>query len=251
MGYHGYRHQAVQARAAELLLLLRNKHPDRYRLPIDPWAVAEFCGLNIMFDSMRDEQPLHQALAKIIPAKRLIVVDEDSYKANRGQAHFSIGHEIGHWVLYLKKEVVDGQASMFDLNDDEAASAGLYRTKRGWALPPISKLLAMCGGDLQPIAALFKGVDTPAVERAVDTFSAALLMPPDLVSALAEERGVASADEEALPDLVRDCAACCEVSKQAMAIRLSQLGFFYYEPLERGYRLTRTNPRDVVQPSLL
>jgi Zn-dependent peptidase ImmA (M78 family) len=207
--------------------------------------------LNISIESIRDEQPLHQALAKIIPSKRLIVVDEDSYKANRGRAHFSIGHELGHWVLYLKKEIVDGQANMFDLRDEQAESAGLYRTKHGMALPPLGKLLELCGGDHQLLADFFKGFDAPAVERAVDTFSAALLMPQDLVSTLAEKYGAASANDNALPDLVRNCAARCEVSKQAMAIRLSQLGFFYYTSLDRGYKLTRENPRDAIQPTLL
>ncbi len=251
MGYHGYRHETVQARAKELLLLLRGKHPDLYRLPINPCDIAEYCGLNISFESIRDEKPLHQALAKIIPSKRLIVVDEDSYRANKGQAHFSIGHELGHWVLYLKKEFVDGQASMFDLSDEQAVSAGFYRTKHGMALPPLGRLSELRGGDQQFLADFFKGFDTPAVKSAVDTFSAALLMPPDLVTALAEEHGVAQAEDDALPHLVGKCADHCEVSRQAMAIRLGQLGFFYYVRLERGYRLTRQNPLDVIQPALL
>lgn len=250
--YHPYRRETVQQRAAELLWAYRIKYPDRLRLPIDPIALSEFCGLKVLFDTVDDGNPLMRRLAKIVPAKRLIVVDDAAYRENQGQGHFSIGHELGHWQLYLRKEANDTQCPLFTMTDTEAEEAGFYRTRHGWALPSLPNLRELSESALQKLAAFFRDFDTKAVESAVNGFAAAVLMPVELVQALADEMGLRDATENELASLVRACAERCEVSGQAMGFRLKDLGIVYCEVLAGGRQaFSHRNPIERVQLSLI
>ncbi|OGJ56468.1 hypothetical protein A3D88_03775 [Candidatus Peribacteria bacterium RIFCSPHIGHO2_02_FULL_52_16] len=252
MSYHGYRRETINQKAAELLRAYKAEHPERFQLPMDPIALAEYCGLQVLFDSVDDGNPMMQRLAKIIPAKRLIVVDEKAYANNAGQGHFSIGHELGHWQLYLRKEANDTQCPLFTLTDDEAVEAGFYRTRHGMALPSLPNLRQLSQCALEKLAAFFRDFDTQAVERAVNGFAAAILMPPELVHELAESMNIRTAEDAELPLLVRSCAERCEVSAQAMGYRLKELEILYCEVLPDGRQhFSHRNPIERVQLSLL
>ena len=252
MIYHGYRRETVGQKAAEFLWTYKEEHPDRYRLPIDPIDLAEYCGLQVLFDTVDGEDPMMQRLAKIIPAKRLIVIDEKAYAKNKGQGHFSIGHEIGHWQLYLRKEANDVQCPLFTMTDDEAAQAGFYRTRHGMAFPTLPSLRQLSHSALGKLSEFFRGFDTPAVETAVNRFAAAILMPADLVYELADSMNIRGAEEADLPQLVRSCAERCEVSNQAMGFRLKDLEIVYCEVLADGRQsFSHRNPKERVQLSIL
>lgn len=252
MTYHPYRRETVQQKATELLRAYRVEYPDRFCLPIDPMALAEFCGLKVLFDTVDDGNPLMRRLAKIVPTKRLIVVDDAAYKKNRGQGHFSIGHELGHWQLYLQKEANDTQCPLFTMTDAEAEEIGFYRTRHGWALPPLPNLRELSESAIQKLAVFFRDFDTQSVERAVNGFAAAVLMPVELVQALADEMGLCVAPEGDLASLVRTCANRCEVSGQAMGFRLRELGIIYCEVLADGRQaFSHRDPRERIQLSIL
>ncbi|OGJ55657.1 hypothetical protein A2706_00110 [Candidatus Peribacteria bacterium RIFCSPHIGHO2_01_FULL_51_35] len=252
MTYHPYRRETVQQRAIELLRAYRVEYPDRFRLPIDPIALAEFCGLKVLFDKVDDENPLMHRLAKIVPANRLIVIDDEVYKENQGRGHFSIGHELGHWQLYLRKEVNNMQCPLFTITDTEAEEVGFYRTSHGWALPSLPNLRELSESKIQKLAAFFRDFDTQAVERAVNGFAAAVLMPAELIHALVDEMRLHAAPEKDLASLVHVCAERCEVSSQAMGFRLKELDIVYCEVSADGRQVfSHRDPIERVQLSLI
>ena len=75
------------------------------KFPLDASRVAEFLGLDVVWDSIpADEQGI--VAARILPLERLIEINEDIPQLRGGFGESTIAHEIGHWTLHINQEEV-------------------------------------------------------------------------------------------------------------------------------------------------
>lgn len=73
--------------------------------PLDASRVAEFLGLDVVWDSLASDEK-GQIAARILPLEHLIEINEDIPKLLSGFGESTIAHEIGHWVLHINSEAV-------------------------------------------------------------------------------------------------------------------------------------------------
>jgi Zn-dependent peptidase ImmA (M78 family) len=99
---------------------------------------------------------------------------------------FTIAHELGHWRLHGKKEVIVDHLVRIDFRDDRASAA------------------------------------THHEEIQANAFAAELLMPSEFILLELKKRGLSEA--EGVGEVVEDLAERFEVSQQAMEYRLVNLG---------------------------
>ncbi len=76
------------------------------RWPLDASRVAEFLGLDLVWDSIPDDEQ-GQIAARILPLEKLIEINEDIPQLRGGFGESTIAHEIGHWVLHINTEEVE------------------------------------------------------------------------------------------------------------------------------------------------
>ncbi len=76
------------------------------KFPLDASRVAEFLGLDVVWDGIADDVEGTIA-ARILPLKRLIEINEDIPQLRGGFGESTIAHEIGHWVLHINPIEVD------------------------------------------------------------------------------------------------------------------------------------------------
>lgn len=73
--------------------------------PLDASRVAEFLGLDVVWDSIpADVEGI--IAARILPWEYLIEINEDIPTLRGGFGESTIAHEIGHWVLHIDQEKV-------------------------------------------------------------------------------------------------------------------------------------------------
>jgi uncharacterized protein DUF955 len=145
--------------------------------------------LNLVWDAIEDHDE-GIILGQLIPAQRLIVLNErhaTRLEAKEGrQRRYTIGHEIGHWILHA----------------GAATSESLFRDGRTWCRD----------GSVNP------------AERQAEKFSAALLIPRDLLLAsLPRAPWLGWAPVYALADRF-------VVNVTPMRIRLEGLGWMHLGP---------------------
>ena len=134
----------IEARAAELWV--------RHRLEpgFDVEQLVDDLGLGLVWESIPDGGE-GRVLGQLIPDDRLIALNENHLELldqNNGRLRrFTVGHEIGHWLLHA--------------DDVRSGTIPLFDGKRIWCRDG-SKM---------------------AIERQAEMFSAALLMPRDRVLA--------------------------------------------------------------------
>ena len=73
--------------------------------PLDASRVAEFLGLDVVWDSIPADGEGVIA-ARILPWEYLIEINEDIPKLRGGFGESTIAHEIGHWVLHIDQQEV-------------------------------------------------------------------------------------------------------------------------------------------------
>lgn len=74
--------------------------------PLDASRVAEFLGLDVVWDIIPDDQQ-GKIAARILPLERLIEINEDIPQLRDGFAESTIAHEIGHWVFHIDDRAVE------------------------------------------------------------------------------------------------------------------------------------------------
>jgi Zn-dependent peptidase ImmA (M78 family) len=173
--------EEIEKRAFETL-----KDADSLTLPIDPWKVAAYLGVEIHLQTFEDEV---SGVLLINGGERHVMVNS-SHHGNRQR--FTIAHELGHLILHHDR----GDRLFIDTHMQMYQRVGA----------PDSRAY------LEPGSAT-----TPQEERQANQFAAALLMPPDLLVKASHERDLF--DEL---DVTALALQFC-VSEQAMAIRLQQL----------------------------
>lgn len=76
------------------------------KFPLDASRVAEFLGLDVVWDGIADDAG-GKIAARILPLERLIEINEDIPQLKGGFGESTIAHEIGHWVLHINPKEVD------------------------------------------------------------------------------------------------------------------------------------------------
>jgi IrrE N-terminal-like domain len=76
------------------------------QMPVDASVIAEFLGLDLVWDTIPDDEQGAIA-ARILPLEKLIEINENIPQLKGGFGESTIAHEIGHWVLHIDAEQVE------------------------------------------------------------------------------------------------------------------------------------------------
>ena len=96
----------IESCALNVLLQMEAKLNSAPRWPLDASRVAEFLGLDLVWDSIPDDEQ-GQIAARILPLEKLIEINEDIPQLRGGFGESTIAHEIGHWVLHINTAEVE------------------------------------------------------------------------------------------------------------------------------------------------
>ena len=99
--------EEIEREAEGILRQMQAKPKYAPKFPIDPSCVAEFLGLDIVWDSIPPDAQ-GEIAARILPIERLIEINEDIPSLRGGFGSSTIAHEVGHWVLHINHDEVEG-----------------------------------------------------------------------------------------------------------------------------------------------
>lgn len=85
------------------------------KFPLDPSRVAEFLGLDIVWDTIPPDTEGRIA-ARILPLEHLIEINDAIPELRGGFGASTIAHEVGHWVLHINQAEIDGLTKQQELN---------------------------------------------------------------------------------------------------------------------------------------
>lgn len=220
----------IEARAAGRLAEYETKYGEIAGPPVPLELIIErLFDLQIAWEELPD-RPGAERFAAIRPAERKIILNQrhkDLFNANPGRERFSLGHELGHWDIYVD------QAALFHptIPGFELSSPTFHRTASDGDVLFLSELM-----DDPDFYAVYKqamrGVDPPPVKTAVNRYASALLMPPKLMRAAVRpiidrwDTWQKKTFNQQLADVyrIRDQFG---VTISALKIRLDQLGLMY------------------------
>lgn len=95
----------IEACALDIWLQMeRSQHG--LQLPIDASLIAEFLDLDLVWDTIADDEQGAIA-ARILPLEKLIEINGNIPQLKGGFGESTIAHEIGHWILHIDTEKVD------------------------------------------------------------------------------------------------------------------------------------------------
>ena len=95
----------IEACALDIWLQMERSH-NRLHLPIDASVIAEFLNLDLVWDTIPDDEDGAIA-ARILPLEKLIEINEKIPQLRGGFGESTIAHEIGHWMLHIDVEKVE------------------------------------------------------------------------------------------------------------------------------------------------
>lgn len=104
----------IEAAALEILMSMEAQTNDLLKWPLDASTVAEFLGLDIVWDTIADDEQ-GQIAARILPLEKLIEINETIPQLQGGFGESTIAHEVGHWVLHIDIEEVERQIRLQSL----------------------------------------------------------------------------------------------------------------------------------------
>ena len=96
----------IEKQATEILQQMDNSPTYQLKFPIDASRVAEFLGLDVVWDTIPNDQQGVIA-ARIFPLDKLIEINELIPELRGGFGESTIAHEIGHWVLHINQDVIE------------------------------------------------------------------------------------------------------------------------------------------------
>lgn len=149
----------IEAAALKVLLSMEAKQSKALRWPLDASTVAEFLGLDIVWDSIPDDAQ-GQIAARILPLDKLIEINENIPQLSGGFGESTIAHEIGHWVLHIDVPAVERQ----------------IRLQRKGINPNIEPLLCRSESDLD------------GIEWQAQYFAGCLLMPQHILTEVTAQK---------------------------------------------------------------
>ena len=95
----------IEARALDIWLKMAESGEEP-ELPVDASVIAEFLELDIVWDTIAEDEEGAIA-ARILPLEKLIEINENIPQLMGGFGESTIAHEIGHWVLHIDTEKVE------------------------------------------------------------------------------------------------------------------------------------------------
>lgn len=95
----------IEEKAIDVLERMYQVPNYRPKWPLDASRVAEFLGLDVVWDSIPEDE-YGAIAARILPLEHLIEINEDIPKLRDGFGESTIAHEIGHWVLHINPYAV-------------------------------------------------------------------------------------------------------------------------------------------------
>jgi len=95
----------IEASALDIWLRMSRSHQEP-ELPIDASIIAEFLDLDLVWDTIAEDEQGAIA-ARILPLEKLIEINENIPQLKGGFGESTIAHEIGHWVLHIDTEQVE------------------------------------------------------------------------------------------------------------------------------------------------
>lgn len=114
--YRWYPNKEDIEREAERVLQRMQTTPSYTpKFPLDPSRVAEFLGLDIVWDTIPPDAE-GQIAARILPLNRLIEINDAIPELRGGFGASTIAHEVGHWLLHINHDEVDGLTQQQELN---------------------------------------------------------------------------------------------------------------------------------------
>lgn len=105
----------VEIEAIALEILIKMQRTPNYipKFPLDASRVAEFLGLDIVWDTIADDEQ-GKIAARILPLEHLIEINDSIPQLQGGFGESTIAHEIGHWVLHTDVEQVERYTRLQD-----------------------------------------------------------------------------------------------------------------------------------------
>jgi hypothetical protein len=97
----------IEQEAEKILERMRATPQYVPKFPLDPSRVAEFLGLDIVWDAIPPDAQ-GQIAARILPLDRLIEINDTIPELRGGFGVSTISHEVGHWILHINHNEVDG-----------------------------------------------------------------------------------------------------------------------------------------------
>ena len=95
----------IEACALDIWLQMERSQ-NQPQLPIDASVIAEFLDLDLVWDTIPDDEQGAIA-ARILPLEKLIEINENIPQLKGGFGESTIAHEIGHWVLHIDTQKID------------------------------------------------------------------------------------------------------------------------------------------------
>ncbi|MEM8675587.1 MAG: ImmA/IrrE family metallo-endopeptidase [Cyanobacteria bacterium P01_G01_bin.67] len=95
----------IEASALDIWLQMERSQ-NKLQLPIDASVIAEFLDLDLVWDTIPDDEQGAIA-ARILPLEKLIEINENIPQLKGGFGESTIAHEIGHWVLHIDIPTVE------------------------------------------------------------------------------------------------------------------------------------------------
>lgn len=103
----------IEGKALDVLQNIAKIRNFPLKFPLDASVIAEFLGLDVVWDSLPPDAE-GQIAARILPLEKLIEINEDIPSLREGFGESTIAHEIGHWVLHINQEEVERTLRMLD-----------------------------------------------------------------------------------------------------------------------------------------
>lgn len=222
-----WRNDAIEALAQDRLQQLEKLlgRPVSAPVPIDRMAEAVL-GLDFLWDEIEEIEG-EVILGAIQPQERLILLNEKRralFEEKPGLEHFTKGHEMGHWDLFVDQSVLD-HPELFERDPNRVSSFRHSKAGGVWALD--SACREPEGQEL--VRRVMGRADRGDEARAVNRYAGAILMPQYILRAEVEARR---------PTAWRDLYRMRErynVTISALTVRLQQLDLLYVDESGKLY----------------
>jgi Zn-dependent peptidase ImmA (M78 family) len=96
----------IEGKALHILQQMEKNPHFKPKMPLDASRVAEFLGLDVVWDSIEADAQ-GKIAARILPLEKLIEINEDIRELKEGYGESTIAHEVGHWVLHINQDEVN------------------------------------------------------------------------------------------------------------------------------------------------
>ena len=109
------RKEYIEQAADNLLEQMREDPCYKVTFPLDPTRVAEFLDLDVVWDTIPSDEK-GKIAARILPLKKLIEINDSIPDLRGAFGNSTIAHEIGHWILHINHDEVNGAISQQTLD---------------------------------------------------------------------------------------------------------------------------------------